>query len=831
MNDRHPLDTSPPHDDAGRDPAEDRDSLLTAYALDQLNGDQRARVERLLADDDEARRAVAETRAIAAALRGEPAADATPPSSDLRRAVIAALALHGTDAGMADDAVQQRSAQPGTGTPQQRTGTATVTPPGTGAGAAARRGVGPAWLALSGALAASVLVGLVVTQRPAALRPESGIDGPRPVSPAAPLAKRQAGSDESALRPEREAREKLAVTDGLARAMAAASVPPGQEVAAAAAPAATNGVLAPGGPVAISGARLDAKAATPDRASTPAAEDLAAAAPARRDRLVEAERLALPAAPAPDRRNEQAELQFGRRLAEGVGEPQANARPAPADVAESRRAAATGERYARFEENRFRAAADAPLSTFSIDVDTASYALVRRFLTGGRLPPPDAVRIEELLNAFRYDDPAPAGADPFSVTVEAATCPWRSGHRLVRIGLRGRDVPRAERPAGNLVFLVDVSGSMGDDDKLPLVKQGLMMLVEELTPDDRVAIVTYAGAAGLRLPSTGGADKAAILAAIESLTAGGGTNGSAGIELAYAQAAAHFVRGGVNRVILATDGDLNVGITDDAALADLITRQARGGTFLTVLGVGRGNLQDAKLETLAAHGNGLYAYLDGAREARKVLVEQLTGSLVTIAKDVKIQVEFNPAVVASWRLVGYENRVLAARDFRDDTKDAGDIGAGHAVTALYELALVDEADDQAGGEPLRYRPREAPAAVAPAPPASAELLTVKLRFKQPDGDTSVLREVPLAARGGAFTEASANLRFAASVAAFGMLLRESPFAGDATFAWVATTAAKALGTDAGGWRTEFLDLVRQAAALSAQQGPPGVSPAPVPLPR
>jgi len=483
------------------------------------------------------------------------------------------------------------------------------------------------------------------------------------------------------------------------------------------------------------------------------------------------------------------------------------------------------ERYGHFQENPFRAAADAPLSTFSIDVDTASYALVRRFISNGRLPPPDAVRIEELLNYFSYDDAPPAGDDPFSVTLAAAACPWRPGHRLVRIGLRGRDIPRAERPAGNLVFLVDVSGSMADDDKLPLVKQGLAMLVEELAETDRVAIVTYAGAAGLRLPSTSGADKAALIAAIESLSAGGSTHGSAGIEMAYAQAAEHFVPGGVNRVILATDGDLNVGITDDRALVELIKAKAAGGTFLTVLGVGRGNLQDEKLEKLAAHGNGVYAYLDGAREARKVLVEQLTGSTITIAKDVKIQVEFNPAVVASWRLIGYENRLLAARDFRDDTKDAGDIGAGHAVTALYELALVGEADDQSGGEPRRYRPRGEPAA-GPAEPASTELLTVKLRSKQPAGDTSTLREVPLTERGGEFAKAPADLRFAASVAAFGMLLRGSAHAGDATLQWVATTAAKSLGPDPGGWRAEFLDLVRRSESL----GRSVPLPEPIPLP-
>jgi len=479
---------------------------------------------------------------------------------------------------------------------------------------------------------------------------------------------------------------------------------------------------------------------------------------------------------------------------------------------------ANRERYDQFTENRFLRSADAPLSTFSIDVDTASYANVRRFLTAGRRPPRDAVRIEELVNYFRYGYPKPEGDDPFSVTVEAAECPWRRGHRLVRIGLQARDVARDARPAGNLVFLVDVSGSMGDPDKLPLVKQALLMLVDELTENDRVAIVTYAGDAGLRLPPTSGDQKAAIRSAIESLASGGSTHGSAGIALAYEQAAERFIPGGANRVILATDGDLNVGVTDDAALVELIKAKAKGGTFLTVLGFGQGNLQDEKMEKLADNGNGVYAYIDGVREARKVLVEQLTGSTITIAKDVKIQVEFNPAVVASYRLLGYENRALADEDFRDDTKDAGEIGAGHAVTAVYEVTLTD--DDPGGpgrgAEPLKYRREPEPAPAAAAPPrdaaTSGELLTVKLRFKQPEGDASRLLEVPLANRGGAFDDASADLRFATAVAAFGMLLRGSEHAGDATLPQVARIAGAALGDDPGGYRAEFLDLVRRAEA-------------------
>jgi secreted protein with Ig-like and vWFA domain len=405
------------------------------------------------------------------------------------------------------------------------------------------------------------------------------------------------------------------------------------------------------------------------------------------------------------------------------------------------------------------------------------------------------------------------------VTLEAAACPWRPGHRLVRVGLCGRDVNRDARPAGNLVFLVDVSGSMNQPNKLALVKQALTMLVEELTENDHVAIVTYAGNAGLVLPSTSGDQTDRIRGAIDALQAGGSTHGSAGITLAYEQAAERFIEGGANRVILCTDGDLNVGLTSDEALVDLITKQAKGGTFLTVLGFGDGNLQDEKLEKIADHGNGVYAVIDGVREARKVLVEQLTGSTITIAKDVKIQVEFNPAQVASYRLLGYENRVLAAEDFRDDTKDAGEIGAGHTVTALYEVALVAEeaaAVAGRGAEPLKYQPAPTnPPAATPATagPASRELLTVKLRWKQPEGDTSTLLEVPLAERGGGFDAASVDLRFAAAVAAFGMILRDSEHKGTASLPLVAELAGSALGRDDGGYRAEFLDLVRRTEAL------------------
>ena len=501
-----------------------------------------------------------------------------------------------------------------------------------------------------------------------------------------------------------------------------------------------------------------------------------------------------------------------------AGYPAQEKRGDSSDAPESRRRAAegSGERYAHFMENSFLASVTQPLSTFSIDVDTASYAIVRRFLSSGKLPPSDAVRIEELVNYFPYDYPQPTGDAPFSVTMETAACPWRSGNLLLRVGLKGRQIDRRERPAGNLVFLIDVSGSMAENNKLPLVKQALGMLVEELTENDRVSIVTYAGDAGLKLPSTSGDQKQQILAAINGLSSGGSTHGSAGIELAYRQAAEHFITGGVNRVILATDGDLNVGVTSDTNLIELIQAKATGGTFLTVLGFGAGNLQDEKMEKLADNGNGLYAYIDGAREARKVLVEQLTGSTIAIAKDVKIQIEFNPAQIASYRLLGYENRLMAAAEFRDDRKDAGEIGAGHCVTALYELLPAAAAADAIQPEPLKYQAQisEAPATQRPSSQpvaaASGELLTLKLRFKRPDGNTSQLEEFPLAKRGGTFENASTDLRFASAVAAFGMLLRQSNHSGTATFAEVAKVASHALGPDVGGYRAEFLDLVRKA---------------------
>jgi Ca-activated chloride channel family protein len=453
-----------------------------------------------------------------------------------------------------------------------------------------------------------------------------------------------------------------------------------------------------------------------------------------------------------------------------------------------------------------------PRSTFSVDVDTASYAIVRRFLIGGELPPRDAVRIEELINYFPYSYAPPSDGRPFAVHMETAGCPWKAEHRLVRIAIKGREVPRGERPPANLVFLLDVSGSMDEPNKLPLAKAAMRLLVDELGPRDRVAIVVYAGAEGLALPSTPATKKAAILSAIESLSPEGATHGSAGIRLAYETATANFLPGGVNRVILATDGDFNVGVTSQGALARLIEEKAKTGVFLTALGFGMGNLKDSTLEKLADHGNGNYAYIDGPSEACKVLVEQVGATLVTIAKDVKLQVEFNPRRVKAFRLIGYENRVLAHQDFNDDERDAGDIGAGHTVTALYEVVPPGSEVPAPSVDPLKYQVPSRPAAGSRA----GELLTLKLRYKEPEGDRSSLIEVPLAAGAREFKAAPSDFRFAAAVAAFGMVLRDSPGKGNADLEKVIEWARASVGEDAGGRRAEFLRLVEKARALRGE---------------
>lgn len=463
------------------------------------------------------------------------------------------------------------------------------------------------------------------------------------------------------------------------------------------------------------------------------------------------------------------------------------------------------EEFGKFVENRFLDAATTPLSTFGADVDRASYALVRRYLNSNALPPRDAVRIEELINYFDYDYPEPSGREPFSVTTEAAACPWAPGHELLLIGLQGRHLDTRKMPPSNLVFLLDVSGSMNSPDKLPLLKTAFSMLVENLREDDRVAIVVYAGASGLVLPPTSGADKGAILSAIERLEAGGSTQGSAGIRLAYQVATENFVRGGNNRVILATDGDFNVGVTSDGELEKLIEEKRKSGVFLSVLGFGTGNIKDSKMELLANKGNGNYAYIDSAMEAKKVLVTEMGGTLFTIAKDVKLQVEFNPAQVASYRLIGYENRALRAEDFNDDKKDAGEIGAGHSVTALYEIVPAGKGAKPAV-DPLKYQTR--------TPSASSEVATVKIRYKEPDGDVSRLSEYPVGREDRAFRLASNDLQFAAAVAELGLLLRDSEHKGTASYEHVIETATRASGPDRGGYRNEFVRLAETAARVA-----------------
>jgi Ca-activated chloride channel family protein len=449
------------------------------------------------------------------------------------------------------------------------------------------------------------------------------------------------------------------------------------------------------------------------------------------------------------------------------------------------------EGYAAIEEHGFVSVRDDARSTFSIDVDTASYSNMRRFLEHGQLPPADAVRIEELVNYFDYDYDPPSDGKPFAVHSEVAECPWAASHLLVKLGLQGQVFDEADVPARNFVFLVDVSGSMAGPDRLPLVRQSLGMLVEHLRPQDRVGIVVYAGASGMVLEPTKGDDKAKIRRALEKLESGGSTNGGAGIELAYRLASKHFVEGGANRVILATDGDFNVGISSRKALVNLIEKKRETGVFLSVLGYGRGNLQDATMESLADKGNGNYAYIDSIDEAKKVLVTEAASTLVTIAKDVKIQVAFDPTEVASWRLVGYENRKLAHRDFTDDTKDAGEIGAGHSVTALYEIV------------PARTQMER-----------TAPLMEVALRWKSPDGDTSSPMEHSVSSDARSLASTSDDFRFAAATAQLGMLLRGSAHRGEATWATTIALAEGAMGDSPTCERTELAQLVGRAAQLS-----------------
>ncbi|MCI4671627.1 MAG: von Willebrand factor type A domain-containing protein [Bacteroidia bacterium] len=479
-------------------------------------------------------------------------------------------------------------------------------------------------------------------------------------------------------------------------------------------------------------------------------------------------------------------------------------------VGETAKIISSGEGYDEIVENNFRKVEETPLSTFSIDVDKASYANVRRFIHSNQMPPKNAVRIEEMINYFSYDFAEPKGEHPFNIITEMANCPWNDQHQLLQVALKGKEVSMEEAPASNLVFLVDVSGSMSSPNKLPLLIKGLELLVEQLRPEDRVALVVYAGSSGLVLPSTSGNNKRMIKDALKRLRAGGGTAGAAGIKLAYEVATENFIEGGNNRLILATDGDFNVGISSDDELVKMIEKEREAGVFLTVLGFGTGNYQDAKMEKLADKGNGNYAYIDNILEAQKVLVEEIGGTLFTIAKDVKIQIEFNPAKVQSYRLIGYENRILAKEDFNDDKKDAGELGAGHTVTALYEIIPAGLLDNSvARVDPLKYQQLQ---------PAennlSKEWLTVKFRYKHPEESKSKLIVKTFEGKAVDFKKASENLRFASSVAGFGMMLRDSKYKGDFNYDQIIQLAKGAKGVDDEGYRAEFISLVKKAKLMN-----------------
>lgn len=469
------------------------------------------------------------------------------------------------------------------------------------------------------------------------------------------------------------------------------------------------------------------------------------------------------------------------------------------------------EDYDRIYENEFLSVTDNPLSTFSIDVDAASYSNVRRFINNSQLPPADAVRIEEMINYFSYDYPEPEGDDPFSINMEISECPWNKNNKLVHIGLQAKKISTDNLPPSNIVFLIDVSGSMQSPNKLPLLKSAYKLLTNELRENDKVAIVVYAGAAGLVLPSTSGMNKEKIIGAIEQLYAGGSTAGSAGIKLAYETAKENFIEGGNNRVVLATDGDFNIGPSSDSELVRLIEEKREEGIFLTVLGFGMGNYKDSKMEKLADKGNGNYAYIDNILEAKKVLVNEFGGTLFTIAKDVKIQVEFNPAEVKGYRLVGYENRMLNKEDFNDDTKDAGELGAGHTVTALYEIISPDSDYEFPSVDDLKYQKENK----AESNYDSGELLTVKFRYKKPDENTSRLIIKVLENDDQDLDETSDNFRFSAAVAEFGMLLRDSEFKANSSFESVKSLAKNSLGEDKFGYRLEFLQLVEKANLLKS----------------
>ncbi|MFQ3578891.1 MAG: von Willebrand factor type A domain-containing protein [Bacteroidales bacterium] len=466
------------------------------------------------------------------------------------------------------------------------------------------------------------------------------------------------------------------------------------------------------------------------------------------------------------------------------------------------------EGYSKINDNGFKNVKNEPLSTFSIDVDRASYTNVRRFLNYGSLPPKDAVRVEEMINYFNYSYNQPKGEHPFNIEYQLSSCPWNEKNLLLHIGIQGKIIPNDNLPPSNLIFLIDISGSMYSENKLPLLKSAFKLLVQELRPQDRVAIVVYASGTGVVLPSTSGSEKQTILAALDKLEAGGSTAGAKGLELAYRTAESSFINHGNNRIILATDGDFNLGQSSNAEMERLIEREREKGIFISVLGFGMGNYKDDKMEIIADKGNGNYAYIDNLNEAKKVFVNEFGGTLFTIAKDVKIQIEFNPSVVAEYRLVGYENRVMANEDFSNDKKDAGDLGSGHSVTAMYEI-IPKEGTTNTSYIPLRYQHYTDIIKVQ----KKEELASIKFRYKKPDSDTSILMEQIIANTVQAADKTSDNLKFAAAVAMFGMLLRDSEFKGTSSYEKVISLAQAAKGKDTDGYRTEFIQLVKSAQLI------------------
>ena len=468
------------------------------------------------------------------------------------------------------------------------------------------------------------------------------------------------------------------------------------------------------------------------------------------------------------------------------------------------------EDYDNIVENKFLAVTQNPLSTFSIDVDEAAYSNVRRYLENGSIPPAGAVRIEEMINYFDYNYPKPENGEPFTVNTEISDCPWNPQHKLVHIGLQGKEIPVENLPPSNMVFLVDVSGSMDEPNKLPLVQASMNMLVDQLREKDKVAIVVYAGNAGLVLPSTSGANKVKIKEAIDNLQAGGSTAGGEGIKLAYKTAKESFIKNGNNRIVLATDGDFNVGASSDDELVRMIEEERKSGVFLSVLGYGMGNYKDNKMQQLADKGNGNHSYIDNINEARKVLVNEFGSTLFTIAKDVKIQIEFNPSKVQAYRLVGYENRMLASEDFNDDNKDAGELGSGHTVTALYEIIPVGVKDNFTKSvDPLKYQSNDKKVVSN-----TDEIMTIKLRYKKPDEDVSKLINHPVMDNHTGVENTSDNFRFSAAVAEFGLMLRTSEYKQQSSYSQVVSLAKGAKGSDDNGYRAEFIRLVQAATSLA-----------------